>query len=433
MPPADDPIARLLAGRYPDPETGELLGAAARSVAIEPTLDGREVELVAALDLGRRLAVISDANTFDILGERVERALASRFAVQRLVVDRDVRVDAATIARVGSLLDAATDAIVAVGSGTLNDLCKMVALERGVPQVVFATAPSMNGYTSLSASIIDGGFRRSIRAATPVGVFFDLAVVAAAPRRLVRAGLGDSLCRSTAQADWLLAHLLLDRPYREAPFALLAADEAALVVDPRGLVAGDLEVMRHLVRTLVLSGFGMTICGGSFPASQGEHLIGHYIDMMRPDGVAEAFHGEQIAVCTVAMAELQDAMLALDAPPVLAPTAIDRDAVIRHFGAIRGDACWREFEHKRLDGAATDAVNARLARDWPAIRDRIARVTRGAAQIRAALVAAGAPIEPADLNWPPALFADAFAHAREIRNRYTFLDLVGDRRMTDAT
>jgi len=29
----------------------------------------------------------------------------------------------------------------------------------------------------------------------------------------------------------------------------------------------------RLARTLVLSGFGMTICGGSYPASQGEHLM----------------------------------------------------------------------------------------------------------------------------------------------------------------
>ena len=281
---------------------------------------------------------------------------------------------------------------------------------------VFATAP-MNGYASLAASIIDNGFPRSIRAATPVGIFFDLAVVAAAPVRLIRAGLGDSLCRSTAQADWLLAHLLLDRPYREAPFALLADDEAALVAQPRGLVSGDLDAMRHLVRTLVLSGFGMTICGGSFPASQGEHLIGHYIAMTRTTGIPETFHGEQIAVATVAMSRLQDQILALEAAPVLHPTAIDRDAIIRRFGPVQGDACWREFELKRLDRAATDAVNARLARDWSAIRDRIDDLTLSAARISEVLTMAGAPNEPAELGWPPALF-DEHSRRSQMRNAH---------------
>ena len=66
--------------------------------------------------------------------------------------------------------------------------------------------------------------------------------------------------------------------------------------------AGDPEAMRALARTLVLSGHGMTICGGSHPASQGEHLISHYIDMFAPPGRAPFFHGEQVAVATLTMA-----------------------------------------------------------------------------------------------------------------------------------
>jgi glycerol-1-phosphate dehydrogenase [NAD(P)+] len=44
----------------------------------------------------------------------------------------------------------------------------------------------------------------------------------------------------------------------------------------------------------------------------------------------------------------------------------------------------------------------------------------------AVLAAAGAPLAPADLGWSEALFGDALAHAREIRNRYTFLDFAAD-------
>jgi glycerol-1-phosphate dehydrogenase [NAD(P)+] len=423
---AGDPIALLLAGRYPDPETGELLSAAARSVVIDDSLDGREADLVDALGVGRHVAVVSDDDTHAALGHRVERALAARFHVQRIVLGRAPHADTDTVARLGAALAAATDAIVAVGAGTINDLCKMAALERGCPQLVFATAPSMNGYTSLSASITEGGVKRSVRAATPVGVFFDLAVLAAAPLQLIRAGLGDSVCRPTAQADWLLAHLLLDHPYREAPFALLAPDEHALFDESRALVAGDLAAMRHLVRTLVLSGFGMTICGGSYPASQGEHLVSHYIDMMRAPELAVALHGEQIGVCALATARLQDRLLALETPPVLRPTAIERDDVLRHFGPGRGEACWRELEPKRLDRARADELNARLATRWDAMRTRLAKVTLGHARMAGVLAAAGAPTAPSHLGWPAPLFADAMAHAREIRNRYTFLDFAGD-------
>jgi glycerol-1-phosphate dehydrogenase [NAD(P)+] len=421
-----DPIAQLLAGQYRDPETGELVAAAARAVAIEDSLDGREVELVAALELGPRLAVVADEDTFAALGQRVERALASRFRVQRIVLGRAPHADGETLARLTATLEPGIDGVVAVGSGTINDLCKLAALGRGIPQVVFATAPSMNGYTSVSASITEGGLKRSVRAATPIGVFFDLRVLAAAPARLVRAGLGDSICRPTAQADWLLAHLLLDRPYRDAPFAMLVGDEDALFSQARALVAGELAVMRNLVRTLVLSGFGMTLCGGSYPASQGEHLISHYVDMMRPADLPEALHGEQIGVCALAMARLQDGLLASDAPPRLGETPVAHADVIRRFGIERGEACWREFAPKRLDRERAEALNARLAARWPAIRTRIAAVTLGSARMRDVLLAAGAPITPAEIGWPEPLFDDAFGHAREIRDRYTFLDFAGD-------
>jgi glycerol-1-phosphate dehydrogenase [NAD(P)+] len=424
--PIADPIAALLAGRYPDPETGELLGAAARAVVIEDSLDGREVELIAALGLGDRLAVVGDDATFAALGDRVVRALGSRFTVQRLGLGRAPHADSETVARLVAALDPGTCAVVAVGSGTINDLCKMAALARGCPQVVFATAPSMNGYTSLSASITEAGFKRSVRAATPIGVFFDLGVIARAPARLIRAGLGDSLCRPTAQADWLLAHLLLGQPYREVPFALLAGDEPVLFGEARALVAGDLAVLRRLVRTLVLSGFGMTICGGSYPASQGEHLLSHYVEMMRPPGLPEALHGEQIGVCALALARLQDGLLAQDAPPVLQPTAIDHADVIRHFGSALGEVCWCELAPTRLDRARADELNARLAASWDAMRTRIAAITLGAAAMARVLADAGAPGTPEELGWPPALFAAARGHAREIRNRYTFLDFAGD-------
>src|SRR5882724_5864496 len=111
---AGDPIAQLVAGAYRDPETGERLAAAARAVVIEDSLDGREADLVAALGLGDRLAVVSDDDTFAALGHRVERALAARFTVQRVVLGRAPHADGDTIARLTAALDPRTEAVVAV-------------------------------------------------------------------------------------------------------------------------------------------------------------------------------------------------------------------------------------------------------------------------------------------------------------------------------
>jgi glycerol-1-phosphate dehydrogenase [NAD(P)+] len=60
------------------------------------------------------------------------------------------------------------------------------------------------------------------------------------------------------------------------------------------------------------------------------------------------------------------------------------------------------------------------------MRARIRNVTLGYSRMAEVLAAAGSPLLPADLGWPQPLFDDAIVHAREIRNRYTFLDFAAD-------
>jgi glycerol-1-phosphate dehydrogenase [NAD(P)+] len=426
---ADDTLTRLLAGAFRDPDDGQPLAAPIRTVVIADSLAGREAELVETLDLGRRLAVVSDATTYRVMGRRIEQALGPDTQVQSIVLPGHPAPDLEATDRLRSAA-VDTDALIAVGSGTINDVCKYASALDGKPYAVFATAPSMNGYTSVNAAITVEGHKKSLPAQAASGVFFDLEVLAGAPARLIRAGLGDSLCRCTAQADWLLAHLLLGRPYRTAPFALLVEDEASLLEAPEALVTGELEAIRRLVRSLVLSGFGMTLCGGSDPASQGEHLISHYADMMGDPSWPENLHGEQIGVTTLTMAGLQASLLE-GPPPRIRPSAIDEAALIGHFGLELGRSCWQEFRHKRVDQGAAIQLNHRLAERWDEIRVRIAAIHRPPQQLRETLARAGAAIRPEALGWPRGFYREAVRHAREIRNRYTFLDLAADTGVLD--
>jgi glycerol-1-phosphate dehydrogenase [NAD(P)+] len=422
-------IADLIAGRWRDPDDGGAVSVPVKAVVIEATLAGNEADLVRGLGLGRRLAVVSDPVTHEKLGARVEMALASIATVTPVRLSDRPHADEATVMRLRAAT-ASADALIAVGSGTINDLCKYAAFQDGKPYAVFGTAPSMNGYTSANAAITVGGLKKSLGAAMPAGVFLDLQVLAGAPPRMIRSGLGDSLCRPTAQADWLLSHLLRDTPYREAPFALLMPDEAALFDGAAALLRGDLEAMARLARTLVLSGFGMVICGGSYPASEGEHLISHYAEMMGNGAFPDSFHGEQIGVTTLTMARLQERMLEL--VPRIAPTQVDAVDISAHFGPETGAACIKELAAKMLDARAADALNARIAARWGEVREAIATVLRPVAVLERALAAAGAPTSAAELGWPAAFYRDAVLRARQIRNRFTFLDLAGDAGMLAA-
>ncbi|MGH6934463.1 MAG: iron-containing alcohol dehydrogenase [Dongiaceae bacterium] len=417
-------IADLIAGRVPDPDGGGLLHVATRAVTIASTLRGGEAELVAPLGLGRHLAVVSDSTTHELLGARVERALASLGRVTSIVLPGRPHPDAANVEKI-RVESMSADALVAVGSGTINDLCKYSSALDRKSYVVFATAPSMNGYTSLNAAITVDGHKRSLAAQAPLAVYMDLGILAAAPPRMIRSGLGDSLCRPTAQADWLLSHLLFDRPYRDMPFVLLAADEEQLFAEPEALMAGDLAAMTCLVRTILLSGFGTAICGHSQAASQGEHLISHYADMFGDHSWPDSFHGEQIGVTTLTMARLQERVLD-GPPPRLVATTADEDAFIARYGEELGRSCWVEFAQKRLDPARAQAASERVAASWNGIRQRIQNVTRPARFLADVLRRAGAPTGPEDLGWPRQFYQRAVRQARDIRNRYTFLDLAAD-------
>ncbi|MEJ7839814.1 MAG: iron-containing alcohol dehydrogenase, partial [Thermomicrobiales bacterium] len=300
-------LDQLLAGTLRDPDSGDFLPSPDCSIVIERDLGRRASQLVEPLSLGHRLAVVMDEATQDVLGDRVCGSLATAFDVDQIVLGDHPHPDMQNVSLVIEATSEA-DALIAVGSGSINDITKYAAHLTRRPFAVFGTAPSMNGYTSVSAAITDRGLKQSLPATLAKGVFLDLDVMAAAPKRLIAAGFGDSMARSTAQTDWLLANLILGTPYREAPFMLLRDDEQALIEHAESLIHFDITSIELLIRTLVLSGLGMTLCGGSYPASQGEHLIAHYLDM-RGDDLPPAHHGEHIAITTLTMARLQADLL----------------------------------------------------------------------------------------------------------------------------
>jgi glycerol-1-phosphate dehydrogenase [NAD(P)+] len=413
-------LDRLLAGKLRDPDSGGMLVPPLKHIVLARGLGGAAASLVAPLSFGNSLAVVMDPDTRAVLGANVATSLAAVSAVDEIVLPRQPHPDMDAVNGVIAKTQKA-NALIAVGSGSVNDITKYAAHLTGRPYAVFGTAPSMNGYTSVSAAITENGLKKSLSAALPKGVFLDLDVMAAAPRRLIASGFGDSLARATAQTDWLMAHLLLGKPYREAPFMLLADDEEAMIAVAPALKAGDVAAIELLVRTLVMSGIGMTLCGGSYPASQGEHLIAHYIDM-RGKNLPQAYHGEHISVTTLTMARLQERMLTLPALQ-LKPTRDTEASMIEKFGEDVGRACWAAFGPKVFDKSATDELNRKLATEWPTIRDRLRSVARSEAELKKALVAVGAPIAPEDVGLPLPFYREAVANARLIRDRFTMLDL----------
>lgn len=362
----------------------------------------------------RDTALICDNATWPVAGENIVQALKSNGHKVTLLNLGSTPKASQSHANYIREHAGGCDAFIAVGSGTINDLTKYAAHLSGKPYAICGTAPSMNGYLSANAAITVDGHKQSLAAALPCAALFDLDILDAAPDRLRRAGLGDSICRPTAQADWLLSHWLLGTKYDPLPFKLLAPYE-------NDMLAGN---MQALITTLLLSGIGMTLCHGSYPASQGEHLLAHYMDMRHPIATAESFHGEHIAVTSLFMATLQQQMLALPhAPQWVMDPVPDEKYCLEHFGKKAGAPVWKEWKAKLEATGGREVLNKRLADNWQEIRGDVSRVCIPVAKMISSLEAAHAPQRVQQIGWTKEQFTEAAHHAHLIRNRFTFLDL----------
>jgi len=406
-------IAALMGEGFVDRSTNQPLHIPVRSVLIEPGLAGDADLLLKQLGLGNKLAVVSDTVTHAVLGSHIEQTLG-KDAIS--IILNEPKANMATVSLVRAAASKA-EALVAVGSGTVNDICKYASMLDNKPYVIFGTAPSMNGYGSANAAITIGGHKKSLAAHLPLAIFLDIAVLAAAPKRLIQSGLGDTLCRSTAQADWLLSHKLIGTAYSETPFALIAPFEETLCNNAANLVKGDKELITLLAGVLVLSGFGMVLAGGSYPASQGEHMIAHTMEMVYGDKMPASFHGEQIGVTTLTMAALQ--WRVMNEKPPLKMRTVNNAVITDYYGAEVGKDCVQEMHSKLLLPAMIDRINQYDDKFW----QDIATVMQPEQMLLRALTAAGNPVAATALGWGEQDYRDAVQHAVYSRNRFTFLDM----------
>jgi glycerol-1-phosphate dehydrogenase [NAD(P)+] len=391
-------------------------------------------ELPAALErhsLRGRLLLLADPTTYEVAGRRVEKLLqvAGHF-VDTLILHGEHGDLKATDAIADQPLAALRDdtaALLAVGAGTINDLTKYTAHRAGRPYVTIPTAASMNGFTSHIVALVVRGVKRTLPAAPPLLAVADTEIIRRAPAAMTRAGLADILAKPVATADWMLDHVLHGAHYCPEPYRLLEGLEPRYLSRPAALAAGDSDAVAALTEALLWSGISMTIAGSSSPASGGEHLISHLLDMQALLGGAPAnLHGAQVGLGTLFSARLYEMLLALDAPrpPAWQPIeayAADLDA----FGPLAGEVR-AEFAGKLKPAAAYARYAADLTGRWAEITGAVHPFLRPAAALRDVLRRAGAPTRPAELAITPAHFRDVAARARYIRARYTVLDLAAD-------
>jgi glycerol-1-phosphate dehydrogenase [NAD(P)+] len=381
---------------------------------------------------------VVDRNTWAACGREAEGILGNRFTVETVFLDADtetVHADDATLTPlVRRVREVNPSGLLAVGSGTINDLCKASATEVGLPLVTVATAASMNGYTSAIAALTVNGLKVTQACRPPLAVIADPEVLSTAPRRMGAAGFGDLLSKSASSADWLLSHLLFDTYFCPLPVRVVDAAIEAAIGKAEAIRENRLEGLSSLSEALLRSGISMVLAGSSSPASGGEHLVSHLWDMTAHwSGRPPALHGEQTGVTTLVSLALYERLLALDEEQVRRmPIRPAFDSFSRMEEAI--GSAFRELApavlpeacRKYVDHAGLTDRRRRIVSRWDRIRSTLRQVVVPARLSAARLEAAGAVTRIADLGVSREELGFAYRYARWIRDRYTVLDLAAD-------
>ena len=312
--------------------------------------------------------------------------------------------------------------VIAIGSGTINDLVKYASYLVQRPYIIFATAPSMNGYLSANSSLSQNGLKQSFCAHPPIAAYFDIDILAAAPLRLIKSGLGDSLASNTIRTDWLLAKHVFNTVYSDLPFDMVYDLEKELFAYPEKLLERDPKYIAILTKILVLSGLAMIHAGSSMPASQGEHLIAHLYAILDKTNIVKTFHGEQIAVCSLYMSKLQETILAYKAAPKLKLKELN----IASLKALPRSIQVHSYQEtsKKYAGNIAD-IEQKLANIWSDFKQEIAQkpYCLSSKELYQIIVKANLATDYKALRWREEKFTLATENALFIRDRFTFLDL----------
>ena len=395
-----------------------------RDVLYAPDGISRLAGLMTGYFPGRTANLVADRRTWEAAGKDLEKELkALAWQVHVCLIPDpshgDPVCDEATRALVEKAMIRPYQVLLAVGSGVANDLCKWIATDTKMPYAVVATAASMNGYASANIAPSIRGVKRVLDGVVPVCIATTPAIIRDAPARLTAAGLGDVVAKPVSMTDWRINHLLFNEYYCPRCAQLIRDIEPAYMDHPERIRQGDPATLEALFQALIASGIAMTIAGTSFPASGGEHMISHVLDMTAGmDGIPHDYHGRQVGLGTIFASALYERLVVLEKPRFVERTEPTDAEYWRELTPVVEE----EHAHKR-ERVKWAVKRLRTPGVWDEARGLVRTGTVPAARIKNCLREAGAAHCIDHIGCTRERFLAAILHSHQIRERYTVIDL----------
>ena len=394
-----------------------------------------------ALSLRKRQhpMIVMDSNTEKAAGEKVRAVLrdAGVPSTEFVFPEREGKMepDEWAMGALTMAMDPACDVIVAVGSGVINDCCKVMAHACGLPSMVVCTAPSMDGYCSNSASMIQNRLKVSLYNACPEAIIADTDILATAPDIMLQAGLGDMLAKYVSICEWRISHLVYGDAYCEEIAGMVRGCLKKIVDQADGLMRRDPEALKAVLEGLVISGISMAFAEISRPASGLEHYFSHLWEMQALQrGKPSDLHGIQVGVGTLCTLWIYEHMLNMEkvdeSRAKAAIAAYSQEAWEKRMGEIFGVVTPTVLAiERKIRKNSPENWQARLkiiTDHWEEIRTIIREELPPRETVYALMKKCGMPLVPADLKLSRQDTLDALEGSREIRDKYLTSSLLWD-------
>ena len=378
--------------------------------------------------------IIADCNTHKVAGERLLELLAEaeiNFS-SYVFADQELIPDEMALGKLGMNYDPTCDLVIAVGSGTLNDLSRFFSHRLGLPYYIVATAPSMDGYASSGAALIRNNLKTTFECQMPRAIIADLDVIRTAPKEMIAAGFGDVIGKYTCLADWKLSAIINGEYYCDQVVEMTRKSLERTVSLQEGIAQGDPEAIGGLMEALLMAGIGMSYVGNSRPASGSEHHLSHFWEMrFQAEGKKAIFHGTKVGIATVLMARLYQFLSEeeFDEKSIASRTAPymeNWESGIREafLAAAPGVFQLEEETQKNSLSAREERIKV-IATKWPQIREVLDEVP-APEQVIGLIRGAGGAVNSAEVGINAELVRQGVLYAKEVRPRYTMLQLLWD-------
>ncbi len=384
----------------------------------------------------QKVFVLSDKNTYTAAGAAVCDTLK-----RNDISYADYCFDTETIEpdelSVGSAImhyDPGCDFIIAVGSGVINDIGKIVSLVSKNPYMIVATAPSMDGYASASSSITRDGLKISLPTRSADIIIGDTDILRQAPIKMMKSGLGDMLAKYVSICEWRISHLITGEYYCEeiAQFIRLAVRRC--VDNAQGLLTRDAAAVEAVFEGLVIGGVAMNYAGLSRPASGVEHYISHVLDMRAVEfGSPADFHGIQCAIGTLIAIQLYEKLKAItpDQKKALAyATQFDYKVWSEHLHAFLGKGAESMIALEEKEKKYDKALHAKrldfIIQNWENILRIIDEELPSSKELETLLDTINAPKTLDEIGISEDSLPMIFKATKDIRDKYVLSRLMWD-------